>query len=111
MRDLLARVSRSTALTLMAIAALVAAAVAVAVKGFALTVFGALALYFVLWWTFLFAVLPLGNATEADPERVVPGQDPGAPALPRLRFKALLTTLVAGAAFLVAIVVFPLARL
>ena len=111
MSALLATVSRSTPLTLAAIAGLVAAAVAVAVKGFALTVFGALALYFVLWWTFLFAVLPLGNATEADPERVVPGQDPGAPALPRLRLKALLTTLIAVGAFFLAIVIFPLARL
>ena len=72
---------------------------------------GAFGLYFVLWWTFLFAVLPLGNAPERDPGRMVAGQDPGAPALPRLREKALLTTLVAGAVFFLAVGVFPLARL
>ncbi|WP_342150899.1 DUF1467 family protein [Methylorubrum sp. SB2] len=101
----------STPLTVLTVAALVAVLVAVAVKGFALTIFGALALYFVLWWTFLFAILPLGNAAEADPQRLVPGQDPGAPAAPRLREKALLTTLLAGAAFMAAILIFPLARL
>ena len=82
-----------------------------AVEGFGLTVFGAFALYFVLWWTFLFAVLPLGNRPESDPGKIVTGQDPGAPAAPRLREKALLTTLVAAVAFFVALVVFPLARL
>jgi hypothetical protein len=75
----------STPLTLLTVAALTALFATVAVKGFELTVFGALALYFVLWWTFLFAILPLGNAAEADPQRLVPGQDPGAPASPRLR--------------------------
>ena len=104
-------IAASTPLTVLTVAALVAVLVAVAVKGFALTIFGALALYFVLWWTFLFAILPLGNAAEADPQRLVPGQDPGAPALPRLREKALLTTLLAGTAFVAAMLIFPLARL
>ncbi|MDF9789977.1 UNVERIFIED_ORG: putative secreted protein [Methylobacterium sp. SuP10 SLI 274] len=101
----------STPLTLLTVAALTALFATVAVKGFELTVFGALALYFVLWWTFLFAILPLGNAAEADPQRLVPGQDPGAPASPRLREKALLTTLLAAIAFFAALLIFPLARL
>jgi len=42
---------------------------------------------------------------------MLPGQDPGAPATPRLREKALITTMVAAGAFFLAIVVFPLARL
>nr|WP_238180425.1 DUF1467 family protein [Methylobacterium haplocladii] len=101
----------STPRTLGVLVVLIAAIVTVAVKGFALTVFGALALFFVLWWTFLFAVLPLGNQAEADPGRLVPGQDPGAPAQPRLREKALLTTLAAAVALFLAVSVFPLARL
>ena len=101
----------STPLTLLTVAVLVALFATVAVKGFELTVFGALALYFVLWWTFLFAILPLGNAGEADPQRLVPGQDPGAPASPRLREKALLTTVLAAIAFFAALLIFPLARL
>lgn len=111
MRRLFASIAISTPKTLGVLAVLIAAIVTVAVKGFALTVFGALALFFVLWWTFLFAVLPLGNQAEADPGRLVPGQDPGAPARPRLREKALLTTVAAAFAFFLAITVFPLARL
>ena len=64
-----------------------------------------------VWWTLLFAVLPLRNQPETRPTHVVPGQDPGAPAAPRLREKAIWTTLVAGAAFLIALAVFPLAGL
>lgn len=111
MRRLLASIATSTPKTLGVLVVLIAMIVTVAVKGFALTVFGALALFFVLWWTFLFAVLPLGNQAEADPGRLVPGQDPGAPAKPRIREKALLTTLAAACAFFVALLVFPLARL
>ena len=111
MRSLFASIAASTGKTLGVVACLVALFATAAVKGFGLTVFGALALYFVLWWTFLFAVLPLGNRPEGDPDRIVSGQDPGAPALPRLREKALLTTLVAAFAFFVALVVFPLTRL
>ena len=111
MRRLFERVGASTLLTLAVMVVLIGALVAVAVKGFDLTVFGALALYFVLWWTLLFAILPLGNRPETDPDRIVAGQDPGAPATPRLRLKALLTTLVAAGAFVLAILMFPLARL
>lgn len=111
MKALFLSVTASTVRTLAVLVVAIAAIVLVAVKGFDLTVFGALALYFVLWWTFLFAVLPLGNHAESDPERIVPGQDPGAPASPRLREKALITTAAAAIAFFIAIVVFPLARL
>lgn len=107
----LAVVAGSTWRTLGVLTAIVALIATIAVKGFGLTVTGALGLYFVLWWTFLFAVLPLGNQREEDPARLVAGQDPGAPALPRLREKALLTTVVAGLAFFLALTVFPLARL
>lgn len=108
---ILASVAGSTWRTLGVLALIVALIAAAAVTGFGLTITGALGLYFVLWWTFLFAVLPFGNERETDPERLVPGQDPGAPAFPRLREKALLTTLIAGLAFFIALLVFPLARL
>lgn len=111
MRNLFKTITASTGKTLAVLAILLGLIGLAAVKGFGLTVFGAFALYFVLWWTFLFAVLPLGNRPESDPTKVVAGQDPGAPALPRLREKALLTTLVAAVAFFVALVVFPLTRL
>ncbi|SFL45305.1 DUF1467 family protein [Methylobacterium pseudosasicola] len=103
--------ARSTPATLLVVIVLVAAFVAVGVSQFKLTIGGAIALYFVVWWTLLFAVLPLRNQPETRPSHVVPGQDPGAPASPRLREKAIWTTLVAGAAFLVALAVFPLTGL
>jgi predicted secreted protein len=108
---MMARLARSTPMTLAVITALVAAFVAAGVSLFKLTVGGAIALYFVVWWTLLFAVLPLRNQPETRLSHVVPGQDPGAPAAPRLREKAIWTTLVAGAAFLIALAVFPLTGL
>lgn len=49
--------------------------------------------YVVIWWIVIFAVLPWGVRRTERPE---PGHDAGAPADPRLKFKALVTTLVAG---------------
>ncbi len=111
MSGLLEPVARTTARTLALVLVLVSAFVAVAVSAFKLTVFGATALYFVVWWTLLFAVLPIRNQPETRPEHLVPGQDPGAPAAPRLREKAVWTTLAAGLVFLGALAVFPLAGL
>lgn len=111
MEHLFKGIARSTPRTLAVVIVLAAAFVAVAVGVFKLTVFGGAALYFVVWWTLLFAILPIRNQPETDPDRVVPGQDPGAPAAPRLREKAIWTTLLAGAAFLIALAVFPLTGL
>lgn len=111
MSGFLAAVAHSTWRTLALVVVLVAAFVAAAVALFKLTVFGAAALYFVVWWTLLFAILPIRNQPEMRPEHIVPGQDPGAPAAPRLREKAVWTTLFAGAVFLAALAIFPLAGL
>lgn len=111
MSRILTTLTRSTPATLVVVAVLVAAFVAVGVSQFRLTIGGAIALYFVVWWTLLFAVLPLRNQPETRPGHVVPGQDLGAPASPRLREKAIWTTLVAGVAFLAALAVFPLTGL
>jgi len=48
--------------------------------------------YLVIWWTILFAVLPLGVRRVQNPGR---GQDPGAPEKPDLVRKAIITTVVA----------------
>ncbi|MCX7314417.1 MAG: DUF1467 family protein [Alphaproteobacteria bacterium] len=54
----------------------------------------AIAIYFLIWWIVLFAVLPWGvRAQGADSP---PGTDPGAPQVPRLMAKLLWTTGVAG---------------
>lgn len=56
-----------------------------------------LMVYFVIWWTVLFAVLPFGVRRVENP---VPGQDPGAPEKPQLVKKALITSLVAAVLWL-----------
>lgn len=111
MSGFLDQVARSTGRTLALVVVLVAAFVAVAVSLFKLTIAGAIALYFVVWWTLLFVILPIRNQPETRPEHIVQGQDPGAPARPRLREKAIWTTLFAGAVFLAALAIFPLAGL
>jgi predicted secreted protein len=86
-------------------------AVAVAVNVFSLRVSGGLALYFVIWWILLFAVLPFGVRSQVESGEVVRGSEPGAPALPALREKAIWTTLVASIVLVVVAAVFPLAGL
>jgi predicted secreted protein len=54
-----------------------------------------IALYFIIWWTVLFAVLPFGIRTQAEEGRVVPGTPESAPAQPRLVRTFLINTLVA----------------
>lgn len=58
-----------------------------------------LAIYFVLWWVVLFAVLPFGVRSQAEHGVVSPGTDPGAPAIPALKAKLVWTTIVSAAAF------------
>ena len=94
--------------TLAAVTALTAIAVALAVRFFGLTIGGALSLYFVIWWTALFAVLPFGIRSQHEDGPVTPGTDPGAPSLPRLREKAVWTTLLAGAVLVATALMLPL---
>ena len=55
----------------------------------------AVAIYFVVWWIVLFAVLPWGVHSQQESGEVAPGTDPGAPSLPNLKRKLLWTTIVA----------------
>jgi predicted secreted protein len=50
-----------------------------------------IAIYVVIWWVVIFAVLPWGVRHDASPS---PGTEPGAPANPRLVLKVVATTLV-----------------
>jgi predicted secreted protein len=59
----------------------------------------ALAIYFVLWWVVLFAVLPWGVRSQGEAGDVTPGSDPGAPAVPALGAKLVWTTIVSAALF------------
>ncbi|MEP9351119.1 DUF1467 family protein [Xanthobacter sp. KR7-225] len=54
-----------------------------------------LAIYFIVWWVTLFAVLPWGVRSQAESAEVTPGTDPGAPVRPLLVKKVIATTLVA----------------
>jgi predicted secreted protein len=58
-----------------------------------------LALYFIIWWTVLFAVLPFGVRTQAEEGPVVPGTPESAPARPRLVRIFLINTMVATVVF------------
>ena len=59
----------------------------------------AIAIYFLIWWITLFAVLPFGVHRQDEDGDIVAGTDPGAPSLPRLGMKLLWTTLVASVIF------------
>ncbi|HSX76175.1 MAG TPA: DUF1467 family protein, partial [Shinella sp.] len=56
--------------------------------------FSYFAVYFIVWWMTLFAVLPFGLKTQAEAQDVVPGTVESAPARFRGRRVVLLTTLV-----------------
>ena len=66
-----------------------------------MTLSGALAVYFVIWWTVLFAVLPFGVHSQSEAGPVADGTDPGAPQVPALMRKAVITTIAAAIIFAV----------
>jgi len=59
----------------------------------------AIAIYFIIWWTVLFAVLPIGVRTQAEDGAIVPGTPESAPAAPRLLRVVLLTTVISALVF------------
>jgi predicted secreted protein len=59
----------------------------------------ALAIYFVIWWIVLFAVLPWGVHSQHEGGEMTPGTDPGAPVLTNLKGKLVATTIVAAVVF------------
>jgi predicted secreted protein len=60
-----------------------------------------LAIYFLIWWVVLFAVLPWGARSQDEGGTVEPGTDPGAPAVHRVWIKLIWTTVIATALFAV----------
>jgi predicted secreted protein len=59
----------------------------------------ALAIYFIIWWVVLFAVLPWGVRSQHEHGAFSPGTDPGAPAIPNLKRKLAWTTIIAALVF------------
>jgi len=58
-----------------------------------------LALYFMIWWIVLFAVLPFGVHTQDEAADVVPGTPGSAPSRFNLRKVFLINTVVATVVF------------
>ena len=64
-----------------------------------------IAIFLTIWWTVLFAVLPLGNRTYAEEGIEVPGGgDPAAPVNPNLKKKFITTTWVSAVLWLIVFV-------
>lgn len=57
------------------------------------------AVYFLIWWLTLFAVLPFGVRSQEETGDFVAGTDPGAPAAHRVWMKLVYTTVVATLVF------------
>ena len=64
-----------------------------------MTISFALAIYAIIWWIVLFAMLPIGVRTQAEEGEVSPGTPESAPHRPRLLPKMLATTVVASIVF------------
>ncbi|MCS0497811.1 DUF1467 family protein [Ancylobacter mangrovi] len=54
-----------------------------------------IAIYFIVWWVVIFAVLPFGVRSQHEDGKVEDGTEPGAPQRPQLLRKALITSVVA----------------
>jgi predicted secreted protein len=103
-------ITRSIWSTLLAVVVLGVAAIAVGVF-FGLSLTGAIGLYFVVWWTALFMILPVRVRSQVEAGDVVGGTDPGAPASPALYERAVWTSVAAGIVFALIAIFFPLAGL
>lgn len=67
-----------------------------------MSLFTGFAIYITIWWTVLFAVLPLGNITHAEAGiDLHDGGDPGAPVNPNLKWKFILTSLISAVLFVI----------
>jgi predicted secreted protein len=59
----------------------------------------ALAIYFIIWWVTLFALLPVGLRTQADEDDITLGTTASAPARPHVGRAFLRTTIVSAVIF------------
>jgi len=63
----------------------------------------AVAVYLVIWWVTLFAILPLGARSHAEEGiELRDGGDPGSPVTPNLKRKFITTSWVAAIVWLIA---------
>ena len=66
----------------------------------------AIAIYFIIWWVVLFAVLPLGVRSQEESGAVAPGTDPARPSIARVWTKLIWTTVAASVVFAICVVVY-----
>jgi len=66
----------------------------------------AVAIFFLIWWVVLFAVLPFGVRSQHEDGDMAAGTDPGAPVIPRVGRKLFLTTVVAAMIFAACYVIY-----
>ncbi len=60
-----------------------------------MTTTAGIAIYLVIWWLVLFAVLPFGIVSQHEVGELDDGSDAGAPVRPMMWRKAIITTLIA----------------
>ncbi|WP_421983195.1 DUF1467 family protein [Roseibium sp.] len=59
-----------------------------------------MAIFFMIWWIILFAILPFGlHRTQEEAGDVVPGSEPSAPHKPQFLKVIVLTTVIAAMVF------------
>jgi predicted secreted protein len=57
-------------------------------------VYGVIVTFTVVWWLTLFTVLPWGVRSQAEDGQIQAGTDPGAPKIPSVKKKLLITTIL-----------------
>ncbi|MGC1465169.1 MAG: DUF1467 family protein [Pseudolabrys sp.] len=58
-----------------------------------------IAIFFIIWWVVLFAVLPWGVHSQEENGDIQAGTDPGAPTSARMARKLIWTTAIAAVIF------------
>ena len=64
-----------------------------------MTISSILAIYFIVWWLVLFAVLPFGVRSQHEEGGGPEGTDPGAPIVHGMAMKLLWTTIISAVLF------------
>ncbi|MDP3547993.1 DUF1467 family protein [Phreatobacter sp. HK31-P] len=64
-----------------------------------MSIAAAVAIYFIIWWLTLFAILPFGVRSQVEAGAVIPGSEPGAPHRTAMLRNVIWTTIVAAILF------------